>query len=289
MTRDGAPHRELPAETSQNTPRGSAEPAQPARDGKLEWFPILGYHRVVPAIEGPDPYHLSTTVSAFGAQMRYLKENGYKVVDLREAVHLASMRMSTLKHVAITFDDGYRDVFVHAVPILQKYHFGATVFVVSDAIGGVNRWDSESGRAREAPIVGIQELREALRNGMTVGSHSCTHRPLAKIPLKEAEREIAESKAALEQAAGVEVRAFCYPYGSSNSAVRSMAAESGYSMACGVEERDHTLFNLSRIDAAACHGSGLRWLLRLSGARFRAREQASIVKVAIKAFMERVG
>src|SRR5207249_1167423 len=157
--------------------------------------------------------------------------------------------------------------------ILKRYAFVATVFVVSSHLGGTNTWDQ--GKVPQAGLMGAKEIEKMQEWGVAVGSHSVSHRLLTELASDEAWREIAGSRSALERVLKTNIRSFSYPYGRSNPALRDMVAQAGYVGACGIEQRQHLLANMSRIDAARCRGADLRWRMEISGLRFRLRQHLS--------------
>lgn len=245
----------------------------PGRD--LPWLPILLYHRIVPEIIGPDEYRLCVAVSEFEAQMQYLKDHGYESVSVEELACAEASRDGTRpRQVAITFDDGYQDVYEYALPILKKLRMTATVFVVSSLLGGINEWDR--GKVAEVPLMGLGELREMQSVGISIGSHGASHRPLGRVSADDAWAEMMGSKAMLEGALRGEVRVFSFPHGSATPALEEMARRAGYVAACGIERPRHRLFHLSRIDAATCYGTGLLWRWKVSGTYFHLRKNRMI-------------
>ncbi len=238
------------------------------------WTPVLMYHRVVPSIDGADVARLSVTSRQLERQLRYFLRHGYAIVPLEETLTRApgaATSSRSRKAVALTFDDGYQDFFLHALPVLQQLGAPATVFLVSGRTGGVNDWDS--GRVAPAPLMSASEIRQAQAAGVTFGSHSVTHPHLARFGEAEARREIVESKKDLEQLLQAEVRLFCYPYGSSTPALESEVADAGYAAAWGIEQRRHTRFNISRIDAVRAASPAVRWWFHVSGTYFRVRRR----------------
>lgn len=245
----------------------------PTENGKLSWFPTVMYHRVVDAITGPDPYALNITSADLESQLKHLKSSGYRSVPLEEALAVArGGNGASGKQVVLTFDDGYMDFMTHALPLLRKYDFTATVYLVSEQISGTNKWDE--GRADHAQLMGPSEIREAGEAGITFGSHSKSHPRLADLPLDEAREEVFGSKKALEDLLGHPVPLFCYPFGNSSEAVRDFVREAGYSAALGIEQREHDLFNLSRVDGARNPGSGFNWKFHISGRYFWLRNRS---------------
>ncbi len=93
-------------------------------------FAILCYHRV--GIEGV-PLYSRLEPAAFEAQMQHLRRH-YRVLSLAGLLSEMERPASALPAVAVTFDDGYRDVFEHAFPVLRKYEIPATIFAVAEAI-----------------------------------------------------------------------------------------------------------------------------------------------------------
>ena len=128
-------------------------------------IPILCYHRFAQACDSP----LCMPADIFDQQMRYLKENGYRVIGPEELLDVLDYRKAVPKKaVMISIDDGYRSVYNVAYPILKKYGFGATLFVYIDYVGVSSKaltWDL---------------LRELKREGFYIGSHSVAHSDLSK-------------------------------------------------------------------------------------------------------------
>lgn len=130
------------------------------------------------------------------------------------------------KVVGLTFDDGYRNNLLNAIPILRKHGFTATCYGVSRMIGGTNVWDH--GKVAEKPLMTLEDWRAWRDAGMDIGSHTRTHANLPQLPSDATLDEIATSKHELEQTIGCEVRHFCYPYGKFTPEHVQMAREVGY-------------------------------------------------------------
>ena len=239
------------------------------RAKKVPWLPILMYHRVVDQLKGSDPYRLCVTTTEFEAQMKYLRDRGYQSISLDDAVSgIAQQKLPWTRPVAITFDDGYMDNYTHAFPILRKYRQKATVMLVSSRIGQVNGWDQEDC-VEGVPLLGMDEITEMGECGISFGSHTVSHRSMPELDHEEAWRELVDSKAALEELLGSPVRTFCFPYGHSTPALSEMVRQAGYTAAVGIEQRQHTLFNLSRVNPARTRGSWLVWQMKVSGVYYR--------------------
>jgi peptidoglycan/xylan/chitin deacetylase (PgdA/CDA1 family) len=194
-------------------------------------LPILCYHHV--GVTGGTKGHPDLWLShqRFAAQMTYLRENGYRCLSLSGAAeYLAPDRAVPSRAVVLTFDDGYRDFLEDAYPIIREYGFGATVFVVTGAVGGLSRWPGNP----EFPLMSWQEIRELHRVGIEFGSHSMTHLRLTRISSAAAEQEVRNSRGTLEDRLGTKVHGFAYPYGSWSPAVERLVEQAGYRVACSM-------------------------------------------------------
>jgi peptidoglycan/xylan/chitin deacetylase (PgdA/CDA1 family) len=197
---------------------------QPPRPG----LRILFYHRVS---DDPDP--LSIAPRRFAAQMGLLSAEGYRVIDVVEAAGLLARGEPLDRVVALSFDDGYRDVAVHAMPVLERHGFRATVFVATGVIDGRAAF---SWYARQPPVLSWSEIG-ALdgRSPLTFEAHTVTHPNLTAVGDAAAREEIAGSKAALESRLGRAVAAFCYPAGLYGPRERALVAAAGFSVATTCE------------------------------------------------------
>jgi peptidoglycan/xylan/chitin deacetylase (PgdA/CDA1 family) len=135
------------------------------------------------------------------------------------------------RRVVLSFDDGFRNVFQNALQPLAQKQFHAIQFLVTNCLGKFNEWDLRDGEAPE-PLMDAAQVREWLRAGHRIGSHSLTHPRLTRLSLRDAQEEILASKKKLEDTFGVAVEDFCYPYGDWNEAVRDLVMEAGYRTAC---------------------------------------------------------
>jgi peptidoglycan/xylan/chitin deacetylase (PgdA/CDA1 family) len=229
----------------------------------LKWIPVLMYHRVVKTADAADPHFINITSAHFAEQMAYLRDHGYQPIALDDVPLAVGEHSSWSKPVAITFDDGYQDMFTHALPILQQFGMTATVMLVSDRIGGRNTWDA--GKSADAPLLSLNEIKELANAGITFGAHTAVHSSLPDISLESARHELASSKHKLESLLGHEVSTLAYPYGRTTPEICRLAEEAGYTAAFGVDHDTHSLFNFNRIDSARYSGATRMWQLKVSG------------------------
>src|SRR5262249_50292110 len=135
------------------------------------------------------------------------------------------------KPVIITFDDGYKDFFLSAMPILEEVGFRATVFVVTSKVGGLADWDAVSS---PAPLMDWNELRALHGSGHWIGSHWNLHRDLTRMSDEAIGRDSVEARMILRRELRTEVTAVAFPWGKSDARVRRALAMSGYNAGLGV-------------------------------------------------------
>lgn len=201
-------------------------PVSGALTATTDQLPILMYHQVADTgILARARWRISPR--QFELQLRYLREAGFYGIGL-DAWRAAMGQRQALpgRAVLITFDDGYRDFATHAWPLLQRYGFSALMFVVSGRVGGSNDWDP-SAAAGEG-LLGWDELRRLRDEGLSIGSHSATHRRLTGLTVADVVREAAVSKNVIEREMGQPVAGFAYPYGEHDSAIRHLVGATGY-------------------------------------------------------------
>ncbi|MBL9136259.1 MAG: polysaccharide deacetylase family protein [Verrucomicrobiales bacterium] len=209
--------------------------------------PILTYHKFGPRPRGVRLRGLYLPRRLLARQLREWNDGGFESVTLPEAV-----RPTNTRPIILTIDDGFRSVLEHALPLLVKHGYQATLYLVADRLGGDNDWEQAQGEVA-APLMTVAEVKEWLAAGQRIGSHTCTHPWLTRIPLAEAREEIQASRKKLEDAFGIEVKDFCYPYGEWNVMVRDAVEAAGYATATttdfGVNTTESDRFALRRITA----------------------------------------
>ena len=213
--------------------------------------PILLYHSIS---DDASAQFKKWTVSPqdFAAQMGHLYENGFTPVTVtRLARAIANDRVSLPERpVVISFDDGFADFYSQAFPVLDRYGFTATLFVVSGYIGGSAQWLQDQGEA-ERPMLTWEQITALDAAGIEIGAHTQTHPQLDTLQPDLAQEQIRGSKLVLEQQLGKRITSFAYPHGYYSPIVRRMVRQAGFLSACGVKHAmssvkdDH--FALARI------------------------------------------
>jgi peptidoglycan/xylan/chitin deacetylase (PgdA/CDA1 family) len=194
---------------------------------------ILMYHIVAEPLSAQEARYCCAP-ARFEAQMRHLATTGTRMVALDEIADALDGRVDwAAGGVAVTFDDGFADTFVNALPVLARYRIPATMFALSDRIGAHNDWMSARGFP-ERRLMSAPQLREMVAAGVTVGSHTRTHPRLPELDARARRDEIRGSKARLEDLLGCRVTNFAYPYGLFDEDARQAVEEAGYRSACSV-------------------------------------------------------
>jgi peptidoglycan/xylan/chitin deacetylase (PgdA/CDA1 family) len=196
---------------------------------------ILMYHRVGPRGSAATA-RWRLRPDQFEEQLAYLREHEYRSLTFPQW-RAASDRRDPIpeRSVMLTFDDGYADFGDHALPLLERYGFRATVFIVTDRVGGTNAWDQRFGET--IALMDWPEIEALHRAGVVeFGSHSSQHHPLVALSPEELGRDLCRSRIAFHERLGVSVRTVCYPYGLHDSGVVAIAAACGFHYGVTTEE-----------------------------------------------------
>jgi len=171
--------------------------------------PILMYHSISDNLFGMShPYfHINTLPEVFSQQMRWLRNAGYRSIDLKQACTGLEAGTDLSKTIVITFDDGYRDFYTDALPILKQFGFSATLFLATDRI------HDAPARIEGADYLTWSDVRELHAEGIRFGSHTVSHPDLRSLGPDQIEYELGHSKEVLEEQLGVSIDAFSYPFG----------------------------------------------------------------------------
>ena len=232
------------------------------RVGKGAGVPILMYHSVTSTVDTRHPYYdTNISVSAFERHLQFLRYEGYTTAYLSDIVDVLQNRRSPQKLVVITFDDGFRNFYTHALPLLSKYVCKATLFVPSGLVG------KQSSSLGPEPFMTWNEIREVSKNGVRIGSHSVSHSDLYRSDSWSLEEQVRVSKATIEDNVGEEVGSFAYPFAfpehdrSFSRRFRALLEQSGYdngvSTMIGRARRSHDRYILPRLPVNSHDDSAL--------------------------------
>ncbi|MGC2112452.1 MAG: polysaccharide deacetylase family protein [Candidatus Korobacteraceae bacterium] len=208
---------------------------------------ILTYHSIS---EGPSPTQISAEL--FAEQMQWLHDNT-RVAPLSEVVAaLLSHTRLPERTVALTFDDGYRDFYFSAAPLLRRLKMPATIFLPTGLCSATQSRPANGSWHPEHPLLDWPQVAELAREGFAFGAHSVTHPVLPELQHEQAHHEIAAGKIELEKHTGQKAEFFAYPYGRWNDSVRTLVRQH-YRAACstgaGVVLPESDPFALPRVDA----------------------------------------
>jgi peptidoglycan/xylan/chitin deacetylase (PgdA/CDA1 family) len=216
--------------------------------GAAARIPVLMYHEVTPLDAKASRFALP--LSAFEEQLRWLAQAGYETISAVEwANAIRAGRPAPEKSVLITFDDAYVDFAEHAWPALRRNGFWATLYAPAGCIGKEPGW---RGAQKGQRIMDARTLRTLADDGCEIGSHAMTHRHLTNIGPEDMLEEAFDSRKILEDMSGQAVETVAYPYGYSDTAVRSAFVMAGYRGGfCawgGASTLDDDPMNIARIE-----------------------------------------
>lgn len=189
-------------------------------------LPILTWHSLGPRPRGARIKGLYLSTGLFRRQLEELRAAGFRSALLPRL----DSDLTQPARIVLTFDDGCRNVFELGLSPLRATGFRAVQYLVADLIGRTSDWQTGEGGVAE-PLMDAAQIRDWLAEGHGIGSHTCTHPWLTRLPPDRAREEIVASRKKLEDQFGVPVRDFCYPYGDFNPRIRDLVAEAGYQTA----------------------------------------------------------
>lgn len=208
---------------------------------KAQGIPILMYHKIGKPPENSKLKKLWVDSTSFRAQMRFLSEKGYKSITFQDMAQKRTNGKIPDKPVILTFDDGYRNNYTEAFPILKEYGFRGVLFLVCETLGKKNLWHDPASEDFQE-MLADEEIREMQKAGWEIGSHTLSHKNLGNLWRRgrgeEVRREIKESREILKNRFGEAPIAFSYPYGegADEPEIQNLAKESGYAFACGIHQ-----------------------------------------------------
>jgi len=204
-------------------------------DDGFQVVPILSYHNFADNCSSP----LCAPAHVFDQQMKYLKDNGYRVITLGELYEFLKYRNALPKRsVVISIDDGYGSVYNIAWPILKKYGFRASLFIYTDFVGVSKNsltWD---------------QLREMKRNGFEIGSHTMSHCDLTRqnkgedtqAYISRLEKELGKSKQIINKKLKQDTVFLAFPYGRYDQRILNICERLGYKIAVSVKRGSNPFF-----------------------------------------------
>lgn len=216
---------------------------------------ILMYHMVSPHKKNAQFNGLRVSPQVFEAQLDYLHKNGWKSFTMAEIIeHQISLPE---KSFVLTFDDGYLDNYTTVLPLLQKYNFKATLYLVLNRHH--NEWsihrkqNHRTGELKNEPKLEDFHIKKMLESGcFEIGAHTLNHPNFIKLTSEETQHEIKESKRKIEALFSTKCVSFSYPFGLYKQEDWKIVQEAGFTSATttqkGISKLEScNLFLLNRI------------------------------------------
>lgn len=207
-------------------------------------LPIIMYHHVEIVKNSHDfnRKKLGITPENLEKQLKLFTDNGYVSYFVKDIPKMLSGEIVPApKKIVLTFDDGYKDFYSQALPLLKKYNVKATAYITYNLIG-------------KSDYLTVSDLQEIIKTNLVeIGSHALDHKSLEYLKEEEIKKQISESKNNLEKKFGVPIETFAYPYGYYSQKVMQGVRDSKYKAAVAIDKESvltkENLFNLPRIRA----------------------------------------
>jgi peptidoglycan/xylan/chitin deacetylase (PgdA/CDA1 family) len=190
--------------------------------------PFIFYHKIA---EPPRDARIRggyTPPGRFTKQMAFLKKHGFIFYTASEMIEYFCEHGSfPRKGLAITFDDGWKDNYLSAFPVMRQLGIKATIFLIPSCIGQVSAKALSEGESSREHL-SLQDILEMSKHGIEFGSHTLNHKLLHQIPEDEIRFEVCESKRQIETLVGQPCKVFAYPGGHFNDEARQLVKDAGY-------------------------------------------------------------
>jgi peptidoglycan/xylan/chitin deacetylase (PgdA/CDA1 family) len=214
-------------------------------------IPVLAYHK----IDYPSKDALVrggfTPPKRFEKQMLYLLKQGFKFYTASELIEFYKENgVFPPKGISLTLDDGWKDNYTNAFPILRELGIKATIFLVPSCIGQVSAKVVAAGENAREHLT-KEEILEMSETGIEFGSHTVNHLHLHKIPADEVKFEVEESKKQIENLLQKPCKVFAYPAGFFNDTAREAVKNAGYIAGFSTvygDDNNIDLFTLNRVE-----------------------------------------
>ena len=196
---------------------------------------VLNYHKVV-----DEHMSLSVPLADFEQHMKWLKEYGYTSITPEELYEFI-VNGSELpeKPVLITFDDGYKDNYTNAYPIMKKYGFTGTIFVVTGFLGVYDNYMT------------WEQAKELSDNGFSIESHTYSHKSMTETSDEEISKELTKSRDIIKNKLGIDADFMAYPTGTYNLHIAELVQKAGYKGAFTIKydnvSRESNVYALERV------------------------------------------
>ena len=190
--------------------------------------PVILYHKIDKPARDSLLRGAFTPPARFARQMAFLKKQGFVFYTASELTeHFREHGAFPPSAITLTFDDGWKDNYTNAFPILRRLGIKATIFLVPSCIGQVSSKVQGEGEGARAHL-SREEILEMSEHGIEFGSHSMNHKLLDRIPAQEVEEEVKEAKRQLEDLLQKPCKTFAYPAGYFSDVARKAVEDAGH-------------------------------------------------------------
>jgi peptidoglycan/xylan/chitin deacetylase (PgdA/CDA1 family) len=199
-----------------------------------------------------DRFGLHVRKDRFRSHLQYLQRH-YRVISLGEYLQASRAQQPLPQYAAvITFDDGYRNFYTVAGPLLVERNMPAAMFLIVDRV----RQNGDSvgtlwADTDDEKYMSWSEIKQLAEKGVEFGSHTCTHRKLTELASAEVDTELRRSKEEITRELKLQDLPLAYPYGFTNDSIASVARSLGYSCAIttetGFNDASTDFFKLRRV------------------------------------------
>ena len=234
---------------------------------KRKDYRILMYHSIERSDLKEDNMGLAVPPETFYMHMKYLKENDFHVTGLLDFAEKV-INNSPIKErsVIITFDDGFKSVLTNALPVLTQFNFTATLFV---NIYFVEHKLPPDLYYCKWQVLNWDESKTMKGQGISIGSHSLTHKRLTLLTDRELSDEVIQSKRLIEDNINERIYSFSYPHGAFDNRVKEILNNNNFKCSCssieGTNSIKSDLFALKRTEITAFDDTALKFEKKLLG------------------------
>ena len=229
--------------------------------GIREPIVVLNYHSINVASADAKEYEWTVQKNQFERQMQYLFDNNINVILLNDLVNkILQKKIISKPTVCITFDDGFSDNFINAAPVLEKYNYRASFFIVANSLldeDSYPEWINQNKVGELPSFMNVDQIKKLCVNGHEIGSHSLTHKDLSVAKVSLLTKELFESKKIIEKSLSIDCFGFVMPFGISENhdkknIVNNACAKNRYIYSClgkygYVDQTRFDAYNIPRI------------------------------------------
>ncbi len=211
-------------------------------------LPVVAMHGIEPSPEG----RYETSTGAFEYLLSTLKAYGYQTITFTDLInHMDRGKALPPKPIIITSDDGYQNTYSYAFPILKKYGYRMTIFLITSYIGAdegsrrMNEFDFDAEGVPHRPMLIWPEVRVMSRYGIEFQSHTWSHGIITNVPIEQAEMELAQSKHDIELNTGKPCFIVAWSHGIFNGEILSLLPKTGYRGAAAYDGGINIISNIN--------------------------------------------